>query len=153
LETHARIEHIDEELAVVCRDGEALVAAKGIFESGSDIRREIARRERFVATLERRKNKLLRRVAALDAQITANGGSNGHARWSGGRTRARNEVNLIDALAETLKGKTMSVTEVAEAVQKNGYKTTSPNFRTMVNAALLNKKRFKRIERGRYTAA
>jgi hypothetical protein len=118
----------------------------------SDLRREIARRERYVATLERRKNKLLRRVAALDEQITAHGGTSGRAEWGGRRTRARNEVNLIDALAEILKGKTMSVTEAAEAVQKNGYKTTSPNFRTMVNAALLNKKKFKRVERGRYTA-
>lgn len=118
----------------------------------SDIRREVARRERYVGTLERRKQRLLRKLDALAAQITANGGSNGHIQGSGKRTRARNEVNLIDALAQTLKGKTMSVTEAAEAVQSNGYKTTSPNFRTMVNAALLNKRRFKRIERGRYTA-
>lgn len=118
----------------------------------TDIRRELARRQRYVATLERRRQRLLDRIAEIDEQIRANGGSNGLGRSLGKRSRARNEVSLIDALAQTLKGKTMSVTEAAEAVQRDGYKTTSPNFRTMVNAALLNKKRFKRVARGQYTA-
>lgn len=117
----------------------------------TDIRRELARRQRYVATLERRKERLLQRVASLDQQIRANGGANGALRM-GKRTRAHNDVSLIDALAETLKGKTLSVTAAAEAVQKDGYRTTSPNFRTMVNAALLNKRKFKRVSRGQYTA-
>lgn len=118
----------------------------------SDIQREISRRQRHVSTLERRREKLMRRVEELDALIHASGGpSLNGAR--GKRTRARNEVNLTDALTSVLKGKTMSVTEVAEAVQNAGYRTTSPNFRTMVNAALLDKKKFKRVERGQYTAA
>ncbi len=63
-------------------------------------------------------------------------------------------------MAATLKGKTLSVTELAEAVQKehpgklmayNCYKTTSPNFRTIVNQALLKDDRFKRVSRGMYT--
>ncbi len=119
----------------------------------TDIRRELNRRQRTVATLERRKQRLLRKLEDIDAKIMASGGSGGLTRLGGRRTRARNETNLIDALAATLKGKTLSVTEAAAAVQKNGYKTTSPNFRTMVNAALLNKKKFKRVERGQYTAA
>ena len=61
-------------------------------------------------------------------------------------------MNLVEALSATLQGKTMSVTDAAEAVQRAGYQTTSPNFRTMVNAALLNKKKFKRVQRGQYTS-
>jgi hypothetical protein len=118
----------------------------------ADIKRELARRQRTVATLERRRARLLSRLREIDTKIGANGGLNGAGGHAGKRTRARNEVNLIDALATMLKGKTMSVTDAAEAVQKAGYRTTSPNFRTMVNAALLNKKRFKRVERGQYTA-
>jgi hypothetical protein len=119
----------------------------------TDIRRELSRRQRHVTTLERRRQRLLQRVASIDEQIRANGGSNGVAHGLGKRSRARNDMSLIDALAQTLKGKTLSVTDAAEAVQQDGYKTTSPNFRTMVNAALLNKKKFKRVARGQYTAA
>ena len=35
-----------------------------------------------------------------------------------------------NALADTLKGMALSVTELAEVVQQDGYGTTSPNFRT-----------------------
>jgi hypothetical protein len=70
----------------------------------------------------------------------------------GGR-RHRNEMNLVDALANSLKGKTLSVSEVSEEVQRSGYKTTSPNFRTIVNQALLsNPKVFRKVARGQYTA-
>jgi hypothetical protein len=61
-------------------------------------------------------------------------------------------MNLIEALGKVLDGKTMSVTEVSEAVQKAGYKTTSPSFRTIVNQTLINSGKFKRVERGKYTA-
>ena len=118
-----------------------------------EIHRELARRERFVASLERKRAALLQKIEDIDAQIAANGGPSRRGRGGGtGRTRSRNEMNLVDALAATLQGKTMSVTDAAEAVQKAGYQTTSPNFRTMVNAALLNKKRFKRVQRGQYTS-
>ena len=54
-------------------------------------------------------------------------------------------------MASVLSGKTMGVTELSEAVQKAGYRTTSPNFRTIVNQTLIKDKRFKRVERGLYT--
>jgi hypothetical protein len=67
--------------------------------------------------------------------------------------RTRNAANLADSLASVLKGKTMGVSEVATAVQRAGYKTTSPNFRTIVNQALLaNPSMFKKVSRGQYTA-
>jgi hypothetical protein len=47
----------------------------------------------------------------------------------------------------------MSVTDVAEAVKQAGYKTTSSNFRVIVNQALLaNPKVFRKVARGEYTA-
>jgi hypothetical protein len=45
----------------------------------------------------------------------------------------------------------MSVKELAEAVQRKGYRSTSPNFRLIVNAALLKGGTFKRVGRGQYT--
>jgi len=69
------------------------------------------------------------------------------------RGRPRNETSLVGALQKLLTNKTMSVTEMAEAVQKAGYQTSSPNFRTIVNQTLINNPSlFKRIARGQYTA-
>ena len=70
-----------------------------------------------------------------------------------GSGRGRNAMSLVESLAATLRGKTMGVSEVSDAVQQAGYKTTSPNFRTIVNQALIgNPKRFRKVARGQYTA-
>ncbi|CAG0985122.1 hypothetical protein PHYC_01979 [Phycisphaerales bacterium] len=75
-------------------------------------------------------------------------GGNGHVP---GR-RARNAVTLPDALASALKGKKMTIGQAMEAVQKAGYRTNSVNFRIGVTIAPGDKTRFKRVERGVYTA-
>jgi hypothetical protein len=47
----------------------------------------------------------------------------------------------------------MGVSEMAEAAKKAGHKSKSKNFRTIVSLALLNnRKMFKRVSRGQYTA-
>ncbi|HMN39477.1 MAG TPA: hypothetical protein PKE29_01435 [Phycisphaerales bacterium] len=119
--------------------------------SVKDLRRELVRRERRVGALLRKRERILAKVRSLDATIAEHGGSV----RAGGlaiRRRPRNDTNLVDALAKALDGKTMSVTEVSEAVQKAGYATTSVNFRTIVNQTLINSGKFKRVERGQYTA-
>lgn len=125
----------------------------------AEINNELRRRHRTIGTLERRRATLLKKIAALDAEIQANGGSANGA-WSraggGVRKRPKNEMQLVDALKKVLKGKTMSVTDAAEAVQKAGYQTSSPSFRVIVNQCLINnlgkKGGFKRTGRGMYTA-
>ncbi len=120
-----------------------------------DLQRELRKRQRRAGPLMAKREKLLQKLAAIDAELGALGGSaRGGGAVSGGvRKRPRNEMNLVDALAKVLDGKTMSVTDVAEAVQKAGYQTTSPSFRTIVNQTLINNKdRFKRVDRGQYTA-
>lgn len=72
---------------------------------------------------------------------------------AGSRKRHRNDTSLVGALQQVLSGKTMGVTEAAEAVQQAGYKTTSPNFRTIVNQTLIkNPEVFSKQGRGLYTA-
>ncbi len=72
---------------------------------------------------------------------------------TGGRGHGANKTNLVTALHNTLNGRTLSVVEVAEAVQKDGYKTKSENFRTIVNQALLaNPTVFRKVARGQYTS-
>lgn len=125
--------------------------------SVSDLQRELKKRQRGVPRLEKKRSKLMERVAAIEEQIRSLGGSifggGGAGRRGGGRGRAKNEGSLIESLRKVLDGKTMGVSEAADAVQAAGYKSNSPNFRTMVNAALLKKQHFKRVSRGQYTAS
>ena len=125
---------------------------------------ELARRERRLPMLKRQQAELLRKLDEVEAQIDAIGGGGKSGRKSSGRPvgrpvgsgvgrkRPRNTMNLEDALAKTLKGKTMSVTDATSAVKASGYKTTAANFRTIVNATLLKSKKIKKISRGQYTA-
>lgn len=131
---------------------------------------ELRRRQSGVRLLERTRDRLMSKLSALESRISDYGGAmmdalGAHARGrtpgrrgpgrprGGGGRRPRNEMNLVQALGQTLKGKTMSVTEVSEAVQRHGYRTTSPNFRTIVNQALIkNRSQFRKVSRGKYTA-
>jgi len=77
------------------------------------------------------------------------------SRKAGGRSgpRGDNSMKLVDALHSLLSGTQMAVKDVVVAVQKSGYKTKSPNFRTIVNQALTaNPDRFKKVSRGVYTS-
>lgn len=115
--------------------------------STQEIQVELRKRENAIKRLEVQRRKAFDRLADIDAQLMELGGSAG-----GVRRRARNDSNLVDALHKVLTGAVMGVTEVAGAVQQAGYRTTSPNFRTIVNQALIKDKRFKRVGRGKYTA-
>lgn len=116
--------------------------------SVTELQMELARRRRGVARLERRRDRLTAELAEINAQIAELGGSSG-----GGGGRGRNSMTLPDALYQVLQGRTMSVTEAADAVRSAGYSSSAANFRTMVNQALLKDKRFKKVARGQYTAA
>ncbi|MEX2220123.1 MAG: hypothetical protein WD749_15340 [Phycisphaerales bacterium] len=119
----------------------------------SDIEREIRRRSRAVGRLQRRRAKLADRIAKLDEQIRAAGGSVSAraGRSAGGGRRFKNKLTLMDALAKAVGSKTMGVEDAMAAVKKAGYRTASSNFRTQVNIALI-KGPFKRVGRGRYAA-
>lgn len=118
--------------------------------STAELQAELQRRERNVRKLERRREKLMGELAAVEKELASEGALSA----SGGiRRRPRNEMNLVDSLAKVLKGKEMSVTDVTQAVQQAGYMTTAANFRTIVNQALIReKKKFKKVSRGMYTA-
>ena len=120
--------------------------------SVTELRRELNRRARRVTGLEKRRQRLLDKIGRINVQISELGGA---VRLAGGvisgRRRPKNASNLVEALQKVLTDKVMSVTDVTEAVQKAGYATTSPNFRTIVNQALIASGKFKRVERGQYT--
>lgn len=129
--------------------------------SVDELQAEISRRSRSNAKLLKQHAKAMKKLEEIERQIIANGGSisgSRRLRFGGpgvnlGRKRPKNDMNLVEALTKTLKGKTMGVTELAVAVQKNGYKTSAANFRTIVNQTLIkHPKTFKKIARGQYSA-
>lgn len=123
--------------------------------SVADLQAELSRRGRRVKALERRYFKLHAKLESLRGEIESIGGTvTAGGVVVTGRKRAQNDTNLVEALAKVLKGRTLSVTELTDAVQKAGYKTTSRTFRTIVNQALIkHTDRFKKVSRGMYTAS
>lgn len=130
-----------------------------------ELQQELARRSAALKKLQQQRSELVNQVRQIDAELAALDGVSaavgrataaaGPKRAGGrvtGRRRPRNAMSLADALAKLLQGRAMSVSEAAEAVQRAGYRTTSPNFRTIVNQTLIRDSRFRKVARGRYTA-
>jgi septal ring factor EnvC (AmiA/AmiB activator) len=89
--------------------------------------------------LTRARLKLQRRLEALDTKISSLGGSP-----MAGNGRARNKVSLNESIVTVLQrgGSAMSVGDIVKRVLARGYSTTSPNFRSIVNQALIKDQRF-----------
>jgi hypothetical protein len=108
-----------------------------------------------LAALAKERAQLEKQLGALDLKIRTLGGSRGSgasidATASG---RARNEKSLIATMEEVLTkaGKPMGVGDILEAVQASGYRSTSANFRGIINQTLiLQRKRFTNAGRGLY---
>lgn len=120
--------------------------------SVGELQAEIRRRQRSLGKFERQRSRLLSKLAGLDGKIRELGGAIGGGRAGGGGRRPRNDMTLVETLGKVLNGKTMSVTDAAEAVKRAGYRTNSNNFRTQVNIALIKSGSFKRTGRGQYTS-
>lgn len=120
-----------------------------------ELRREFERRRRSSGKLLKKRQRLAAQLQEIDAQLAMFDISAGGSSGAGGvRKRPKNEMGLVPFLVKVLTNKTMGVTEVSLAVQRAGYKTTSPNFRTIVNQALIkHTDKFKKLGRGKYTAA
>jgi hypothetical protein len=141
--------------------------------SVADLMREVERRRGMAGELRSRQEGIERQLQAVNneiAELEALGSANDHAPGLGrgrpkgsgrgkrrgaraGKGRGGNEKSLPALLHGLLRGKTMSVPDMAEAAKKAGHKSKSKNFRTIVSLALLNNKNmFKRVSRGQYTA-
>lgn len=118
--------------------------------SVAELERIIEQRKGKVAELKQERKKLLKELERIDREIERAGGSADGRR--GGSSRPRNSMSLVAAIVEVLKnGKPMRVGDIADAVQKLGYKSSSPRFNAIVNQTLIkDKKRFESVERGVY---
>ena len=112
---------------------------------------ELRRRERELQGLERRRGRVLEQLHEVERAISEFGGSFASGDSGGSRRRPRNKASLEESLYGVLKGKTMSVSELADAVRAAGYMTTSKTFNTIVNQTLIKSGRFKKISHGRYS--
>jgi len=133
---------------------------------GYDTAALVAERDRRVAELQERRGEALAALEEIDRAIADLGGTAGPrpsrpgrkkaARKKAGRKkkaaggRRRGGASLADAIAGALSGGAKPVPDLIAAVREAGYRSSSPNFRSMVQQRLLKDGRFKRVSRGVY---
>jgi hypothetical protein len=108
--------------------------------------------------LYRQRGQLQKKMNVLDRQIErVNGGANGlrvgrGMGAMGGGVRARNEHSLLDTIENVLRsaGKPLKVGDIMDGVLATGYRSSSDNFRGIINQTLIKDKRFGQVERGTY---
>jgi hypothetical protein len=108
----------------------------------------LAARRTKLASMLKRRAAIERSLRSLDEEIRAIGGGTAGLR----AVRARNEVSLITAIERVLEsaGKPLRVGEILDGVLESGYRSTSPNFRAIVNQTLIKEKQFVATQRGMY---
>jgi hypothetical protein len=120
----------------------------------AQLQKLVQSRQTEMARLSRNRDKLLKKLDAVEAKLAAiSGGAGGRGRGgAGGGTRARNEVSLQDTIHQILSkaGGPMSVGDILAKVTATGYRSNSANFRGIVNQTLIKDKRFNSASRGMY---
>ena len=106
--------------------------------------------EKRTAALEDRREKLMAELDSVEGELAAfyarfksvlgarpatRRGTKGLRGPRTGRRR-RHQGNLVEALKKALGDKTMAIPELVSAVQKAGYRSSSPNFRGIVSQTL-----------------
>lgn len=114
----------------------------------SDLQSIMETRRGELSRLRKQRTELQRKLDGLDRQI---GRIEGGGR-AGGGGRARNAKSLNETLADVLRsgGKPMTVGDIVDGVKAAGYRSSSANFRGIVNQTLIKDKRFTAAERGIY---
>jgi hypothetical protein len=115
----------------------------------AELEYEIRPRKKQLKTLFKRRVKVARALAAVDARMAKLGG--GGANGNGNGHRPRNDRSLVATLESVMRsGKPMGIGDIARDVQAKGYKSHSANFRAIVNQTLIKEKQFQQASRGVY---
>lgn len=97
-----------------------------------------------LAKLRRERVKAARQLLKLDQRIALLSGD-------GGGARASNPKSLVAMMRDAMaNGKPIKVGDLVAAVQKAGYRSSSGNFRALVNQTLIKDKGFTQVSRGVY---
>lgn len=118
-------------------------------------------RQSELDALSRERAKLLKQLTAVEDRLRKLGGGKGRVgRGYRGATatftasgRASNVKSLVATLEEVLAKATkpMGVGDIVSAVEATGYRSTSDNFRAIVNQTLIKeRKKFVNVGRGLY---
>jgi hypothetical protein len=116
----------------------------------AQLERLMQSRRTEVTRLSRERDKLQKKLDALNEWISQIAG--GAVPGSSTGARARNETSLQDVIHQVLhkSGTAMSVGDIMDKVRSAGYRSTSSNFRGIVNQTLIKDKRFSSTGRGVY---
>jgi hypothetical protein len=116
----------------------------------SELERMLSDNRSALQKLRKQRAEAQRKVDAIDREIAKLDGTGGGRRGPGGR--ARNEVSLVAAIESILKRKEpLGVGDIVDGVLGSGYRSSSANFRGIVNQTLIKeKKRFSSPSRGMY---
>lgn len=120
-----------------------------------ELQAELERRAAIGSKLAIEREQLAQKLEALDAEIAELGAVSIARTGSRSTRRRRNggKRNLAQAWQKVLSRKIMSVSDAANAVRRNGYRSTRANFRLIVNQALIKKnKLFKKVARVEHAA-
>jgi len=119
-----------------------------------ELQRLLERQKRRVRELQKRKTKLAKQIAGIDQQIAGLLGAPGPPRKVRRRRRRRGkslEQFMVGVLNESPQP--MSAAEIAEAVAKAGYRTSSKNLVSLVRQVCYRSDQIQAKERGRFVLA
>jgi hypothetical protein len=121
----------------------------------AELQDELQRRRKQLPGLQAKRDKLAKQLAEVDKQIEMlQGKGKAPAKPSTRKTRKRpkNAVSLPDILEKVMKGKgSVGIGEAMEMALAEGYKSSSSQFRNIINQTLNKDPRFKKVARGQYT--
>jgi len=144
---------------------------------GAGIQNLVAEFQSSAAALQRRLAELRAETAVIERALAATGANGAPVRRGPGRPpkamsvampkvsaaratrgagkgrRAKGQDLASMMVSAMSSGKPMGAADIADAVKKAGYQSSSPAFKRIVAMRLLDKKRFKRVGRGMYSIA
>jgi septal ring factor EnvC (AmiA/AmiB activator) len=124
--------------------------SNGVNLTLDQLERMLSQKRRELSRLSRKRATTQKRLDDIDDRIRRLGGPAGAIR--GGGRRARNDQSLVEVIHTVLQksGRPLRVSAIADAANQAGYRSSSANFRGIVNQMLIKDPRFMSQNRGFY---
>ena len=124
--------------------------SNGVNLTVDQLERMLNQRRKELSRLSRKRATAERRLEDIDDKIRRLGGSAVSIR--GGGRRARNDQSLVEVIHGVLQkaSRPLRVSAIADAANEAGYRSSSQNFRGIVNQMLIKDPRFTSQNRGFY---
>ena len=123
--------------------------SNGVNLTLDQLERMLNQRRRELSRLTRKRATAEKRLSDIDERIRRLGGAAG---VRGGGRRARNDQSLVEVIHGVLQkaARPLRVSAIADAASAAGYRSSSANFRGIVNQMLIKDPRFSSQSRGFY---